>query len=78
MIKYLLLTPIASLIGGYYLLRDMATLLKHGELLRGLIIFILLSIAMMLGCFLVNAVKEINRVRKQVGSDAYEWMVGKS
>lgn len=75
--KYLLLTPIASLIGGYYLLRDMVTLLNHGELLRGLILFILLSIAVMLGCFLVNAVKEINRVRKQVGNDAYEWMVNR-
>lgn len=73
--KYLLLTPIASLIGGYYLLRDMATLLKHGELVRGLIIFILLSIVVILACVLINTVKELSRVRKQLGNNTYEWMV---
>lgn len=56
-------------------MRDMATLLKHGELLRGLIIFILLSVVIMLACILMNTVQELKRVRKQVGANTYDWMV---
>lgn len=69
--KYLLASPIIF----YYLMRDMATLLKHGELLRGLIIFILLSVVIMLACILMNTVQELKRVRKQVGANTYDWMV---
>ena len=72
--KYLLLSPIV----GYYILRDMATLTRHGDLVRGLALFILSAFVMILLAICIELIKELNRVKKQVGNNAYDWMVGKS
>lgn len=71
--KYLLLIPVA----GYYLLRDMAALTRHGDLVRGLTLFILSAIVIILLAFCIELIKELNKVKMQVGNNAYEWMVGK-
>lgn len=69
--KYLLLIPVA----GYYLMRDMATLIKHEDLLRGLSLFILTALVGLLFCAWLNIARELNKVKKQIGNIAYEWMV---
>lgn len=69
--KYLLLSPIV----GYYILRDMAALTRHGDLLRGLALFVLSAVVIILLCFSIELVKELSKVKKQIGNDAYEWMV---
>lgn len=69
--KYLLLSPIA----GYYVLRDMAMLARHGDLVRGLALFVLSALVMILLAYCIELIKELNRVKKQVGNNAYEWMV---
>lgn len=71
--KYLLLIPVA----GYYLLRDIATLIKHEDLLRGLSLFILTAFVLLFFCAWLNIARELCKVKKQVGSNAYEWMVNK-
>lgn len=69
--KYLLLSPIV----GYYILRDMAALTRHGDLVRGLALFTLSAVVIILMAFCIELIKELNRVKKQVGNSAYEWMV---
>jgi len=70
--KYILLIPIVT----YYIFRDMAVLLKHGELLRGLSIFILLFLFLLFFSAWLNVVREASRVRKQIGSGVYDWLSG--
>lgn len=71
--KYLLLSPIA----GYYILRDMAMLTRHGDLVRGLALFVLSALVMILLAYCIELIKELTKVKKQLGS-AYDWMVNKS
>ena len=69
--KYLLLIPVA----GYYLMRDMAMLINHGDLVRGLALFVLTFLVLLLSAICLNVINELNKVKKQIGDSAYKWMV---
>ncbi|HAV56589.1 MAG TPA: hypothetical protein DCX45_03505 [Acinetobacter junii] len=71
--KYILLIPIA----GYYLIRDMHTLIMHDELIRGLSLFILLFLFLLFFSAWLNIARELTRVKKQIGSGTYDWLVTK-
>jgi len=70
MIKWIIISPVLI----FYLLRDMAMLLKHQDLLRGMAILILVSL---LGIFFtawLQGAKREDKVRGRLGEETYEWI----
>lgn len=69
--KYLFLLPPVIV---FYIIRDMAILLKHQDLLRGISLLILLSLLGIFFCAWLDSVKRINRIIRKVGFKAYSWL----
>ena len=70
MIKWIIISPLLL----FYLLRDMAMLLKHQDLIRGISILILISL---LGIFFTAWLQSAKReecLRKKLGDETYEWI----
>jgi hypothetical protein len=70
MVKWIIISPLLL----FYLLRDMAMLLKHQDLVRGIAILILISL---LGIFFtawLQGAKREERMRRKLGDEAYEWI----
>jgi hypothetical protein len=70
MIKWIVISPVML----FYLLRDMAMLLKHQDLLRGLSTLILVA---MLGIFFtawLQGARREDRARRRLGEETYEWL----
>ena len=71
--KYLLLLPVAA----YYLMRDMAMLIKHEDLLRGISLFVLTFLVGIFFSAWLNIAREQSKIRKKLGGNVYEWMANK-
>lgn len=69
--KYILLLPII----GFYLVRDIATLLAHEDLVRGLALFILTFFTLLFFTAWLNIARELSKVRKQIGGKTFDWML---
>jgi hypothetical protein len=70
LIKWVIISPVLL----FYLLRDMAMLLTHHDLMRGMTILILISL---LGIFFtawLQGAKREDRVKRRLGDETYEWI----
>lgn len=68
--KYLLLTPFLI----YYIMRDLDTFIKQGELVRGLSIFILFFLFLLFFSAWLGEIKVRTHMRKKLGKNIYDWL----